>query len=154
MKAITHLSDRENARLVHKPGLKEEKKARVSEGIRRRIEIQSDRGMWGRWMVSEMALLKKSKMSTCCLSSGKVVCKVCWHSVGFPWKESSNKSATQGGVDKLRWLQPRGRRRGSGLAIMYCFVSSQLASEPVTAAVCVVVVVVKVAGSTQSWFSV
>lgn len=51
----------------------------------------------------------------------------------------------------LRWLQPRGRRQG--LAIMHCFVSSRAASGAVTAAVCVVVVVVKVAGPTQSWFS-
>ena len=44
--------------------------------------------------------------------------------------------------------------RARGLAIIHCFVSSQSASKAVTAAVCVVVVVVKVASSTQSWFSV
>lgn len=39
-----------------------------------------------------------------------------------------------------------------GLVIMCCFVSSQPASEPVTVAVCVVVVVEE-SGSTQLWFS-
>lgn len=126
----------------------------------RRKESMSLEGEWSSRVIEAgeggqgLVRWHKSKMSTCCLSSGKVICEVCWHSVGFPWKESSSKWAAQGGVDKLRWLQPRGRRRGSGLAIIYCFVSSQSASEPVTVTVCVVVVVVKVAGSTQSWFSV
>lgn len=77
-----------------------------------------------------------------------------WHLVGFLWKESLSKLPAQGGADELRWPQPRGRRQGPGSRTVLSPASR--ASEPVTAAVCVVVVVVvvKVAGSTHSWFTV
>ena len=50
-----------------------------------------------------------------------------WNLLGFLWKESLSKRAAQGGAHELRWLQPRGRRQTSGLAIMRCFVSSRRA---------------------------
>lgn len=69
--------------------------------------------------------------------SWEAVLEVCWHAIKFLWKESLNKWPAQGGADRLQPLQPRGRRQGSGLAIMRCLVSSDSASEPIAAAVCV-----------------